>query len=197
MASREQILETAFSKFAMCGINGASMDEIASALRISKKTLYENFPSKDELAVASVEKAAAVHCERIRKLLNFMPNPLTALVFSIIEHMKFGHRLSEKFVKEVMSHKVLGAKIVELGADLKARSEKIVEDGIEQGFIVRNSDLDKVLEIVRDKGGSSGELKNSGTFSCRKGFNIVTTLLQGICTPAGQQVLAELRENYS
>lgn len=197
MANREQILETAFRKFALSGIKGARMDEIATALRISKKTLYENFPSKDELAVASVEKAAAGHYEKINKLLKFIPNPLTALVFSIIEHMKFGHRLSEKFVEEVMSHKVLGVKIVEFGADLKARSEKIVKDGMEQGFIVRNGGPDKVLGIIGDRIGASGELKNSVTFSCRAGFDIVTTLLHGLCTPAGQQVLTELRENYS
>lgn len=197
MANREQIIETAFREFASNGIKGVSMDDIAAVLKISKKTLYDNFASKDELVVASVEKNYDRHYEKVHKLLKFMPNPLTALVFSIIECIRFYHMLSENFIEEVTAHKVLGKKIADSDRNLREESEKIVEDGIEQGYIVRNSDLKMVLGIVRDKISTLDVVRNSETFSCKTGFNVVTTLLQGICTPAGQKILYDLRENYS
>ncbi len=197
MANKEQIMETAFREFASNGIKEVSMDDIAAVLKISKKTLYDNFASKDELVVASVEKNYDRHCEKVHKLLKFMPNPLTALVFSIIECIRFYHMLSENFIKEVAAHKILGKKIANSDRALRAESEKVVKDGIGQGYIVRNSDLDMVLRIVRDKISTLDVVKNSENFSCKTGFNIVTTLLQGICTPVGQRILCELRENYS
>lgn len=50
---REAILETAQRYFLQQGFRATTMDQIAEELGISKKTLYENFPSKEALFEAS------------------------------------------------------------------------------------------------------------------------------------------------
>ncbi len=50
-AKRKQILEAALSVFARKGIHDFRMIEIAKAANVGKGTLYEYFPSKDELIV--------------------------------------------------------------------------------------------------------------------------------------------------
>lgn len=197
MASREQILDTAFKEFASKGIKEVSMDDIASALKISKKTLYDNFTSKDKLAVACTETYLDQHSVKMNKLMKFMPNPLTALVFCLIEHVKFFHRMSEKYLADVRKHPILGKKIAFIADDLKEKSSKTLHEAVEQGYILRNEDVEVVLGVVREKINTVEDVKNSEDFSYKKSFNIVTTLLRGICTPMGQQVLAELKENYS
>ncbi|MBR1834383.1 MAG: TetR/AcrR family transcriptional regulator [Bacteroidales bacterium] len=47
--SRKKIVETAMQLFNSRGIRGVTMDDIAAALRISKRTLYETFANKEEL----------------------------------------------------------------------------------------------------------------------------------------------------
>lgn len=49
VAQRELILEAAFAKFRRLGLRRVTLAELASELRISKKTLYQHFESKEAL----------------------------------------------------------------------------------------------------------------------------------------------------
>lgn len=49
---REAILEAAIAQFREHGFQRASMDAIAAAAGVSKRTVYNHFPSKDELFAA-------------------------------------------------------------------------------------------------------------------------------------------------
>ncbi len=49
MDLRERILKTAEELFAKFGIRSVTMDELASELGISKKTIYQHFKDKDEI----------------------------------------------------------------------------------------------------------------------------------------------------
>ena len=46
---RERIIDTALNSFATHGIKSITMDDIAAALGISKRTLYEVFADKESL----------------------------------------------------------------------------------------------------------------------------------------------------
>jgi len=46
---REAIVQAAIGEFREHGFNGTSMDRVAAAAEVSKRTVYNHFPSKDEL----------------------------------------------------------------------------------------------------------------------------------------------------
>lgn len=50
---RADILQAALAEFSLRGIDGVSMSEIAARAGIGKSTIYEYFPSKTELFIAS------------------------------------------------------------------------------------------------------------------------------------------------
>lgn len=52
---RADILRSALAEFGLRGVDGASMSEIAARAGIGKSTIYEYFPSKTELFIASCE----------------------------------------------------------------------------------------------------------------------------------------------
>ena len=54
MAQRERIIEQAAKMFAEQGIKSIRMDDIARALAVSKRTLYEMFEDKEELLYLSI-----------------------------------------------------------------------------------------------------------------------------------------------
>jgi AcrR family transcriptional regulator len=54
---REKILEGVHGLFLQYGVRSVSMDDVASRLSVSKKTLYQHFTSKDEL----VNEAVKIH----------------------------------------------------------------------------------------------------------------------------------------
>ena len=53
---RERILETADRLFYGQGIRAVGVDTVAAEIGISKRTLYNHFPSKDELIVAYLQR---------------------------------------------------------------------------------------------------------------------------------------------
>src|SRR5258708_25428926 len=53
---KERILETAERLFYLQGIRAVGVDTIAAEIGISKRTLYNHFPSKDELIAAYLER---------------------------------------------------------------------------------------------------------------------------------------------
>ena len=55
-AMRERILETADRLFYGLGIRAVGVDTVAAEIGISKRTLYNYFPSKDELIVAYLSR---------------------------------------------------------------------------------------------------------------------------------------------
>ncbi|PZU64079.1 MAG: hypothetical protein DI540_21805 [Sphingobium sp.] len=56
----EHILVIALEQFIAHGVEGASMDGIATAANVSKRTLYARYGSKTRLLVAAVEHGTAV-----------------------------------------------------------------------------------------------------------------------------------------
>src|SRR5215510_15263103 len=53
--TRRRILDAAYAQFRRRGYSRVSMDEIASAARLTKRTLYYHFASKDALLTAVLE----------------------------------------------------------------------------------------------------------------------------------------------
>lgn len=63
MAARlhAHILAAALDQFVRLGVDGASMEGIASAANVSKRTLYARFSSKTDLLISAIEYGVAKH----------------------------------------------------------------------------------------------------------------------------------------
>jgi len=55
-AARERILDTAYELFSRHGTRAVGVDRIIAECGIAKMTLYRNFPSKDDLILAFLER---------------------------------------------------------------------------------------------------------------------------------------------
>ena len=56
---REAIVEAAIAEFRAHGYDGTSVDKVAATRRVSKRTLYNHFPSKEELFAEILRRAVA------------------------------------------------------------------------------------------------------------------------------------------
>jgi AcrR family transcriptional regulator len=54
-SGRDRILDAAYPLFSRSGIRAVGVDKIVDAAGVAKMTLYRNFPSKDDLALAFLE----------------------------------------------------------------------------------------------------------------------------------------------
>jgi len=67
---KQNIVEAAMKLFQMYGYNRISVDEIAASLRISKKTIYQHFASKEELLLAAVSAIVDPALGKVNGLLD-------------------------------------------------------------------------------------------------------------------------------
>jgi len=105
---RERILEAAEMLFIRDGIDRVSISSIASAARISRKTLYQYFPDRREIAWAIFEKLV----EHWREIENLQPaangyqqlEQLTAWMAAQLEtnraHLRFVVELDALYARE-------------------------------------------------------------------------------------------------
>jgi len=67
-ATRQRILDAALAEFALNGLAGARVDEIAARSGANKRMLYAHFGSKEELWLTVLERAYAAKREQERAL---------------------------------------------------------------------------------------------------------------------------------
>ena len=122
---RADILQAALTEFCLRGIDGVSMSEIAARAGIGKSTIYEYFPSKTELFVASCRAKV----QQIGEQLEMMLELAQGIDFNEVLRMFTNGSLEE--LKKVME---------ELGADVTAMAEQAIRRAQATGELV--SDLD-------------------------------------------------------
>jgi AcrR family transcriptional regulator len=102
---KQNIVEIATEEFALNGLAGARIDEIAERTRFSKRMIYYYFGSKEDLYVAVLENAYRLVREGEAKLdVEGLP-PIDALK-RLVEFTFDHHHQHEDFIRMVMSENI-------------------------------------------------------------------------------------------
>src|SRR5438128_4155307 len=86
--SRQEILRTAARLFQQRGYHATSMNDVASALKLSKGGLYHHFQSKDEILFNLMNHAMDITQERVIDGVRDIVNPEERLRMLIRRHME-------------------------------------------------------------------------------------------------------------
>lgn len=78
-ATREKILKSARVLFGTRGLRSTTVDDIARGAGVSKRTVYETFPSKYEIARVTVNETLAVFEDNMRRIIQSGDDPLEKL----------------------------------------------------------------------------------------------------------------------
>lgn len=86
METQERILDTAFGLFRQYGTRSITMDDIATRMGISKKTLYAHFVDKDDMVVHAISRFLEVIQEEERVIRANAANAIEEL-FEVMNMM--------------------------------------------------------------------------------------------------------------
>jgi TetR/AcrR family fatty acid metabolism transcriptional regulator len=137
----EYILQAAESIFAEKGYHDASMDEIAARAGVSKGTLYQHFPTKDELIFALIDRNLALF-EQIIALVSAEPESARSKLERILHAVHVEqHGMRMQLNRLLESNEDLHRKAQEHKGKLRARVDKarqeigrILEEGKANGI---------------------------------------------------------------
>ena len=197
---KESILTKSTDMFLTHGFKSVTMDEIASEMGISKKTIYQHFSNKNSLVEAvSLQLFETISCG-IDSIYEMDKNPIDELFLIkdfILKNLKDEsaspiYQLQKYYPK---IHKTLMVKQFEKMDDCVVGN---INKGIEQGLFRKELNVDL---IVRFYYAGMTSLKDVEIFDPIKfGTKLLQTEyleyhLRGICTQKGIQKLEELLNN--
>jgi AcrR family transcriptional regulator len=144
--TRQNIIEIASEEFALNGLAGARIDEIAARTRSSKRMIYYYFGDKDGLYLTALESAYRLVREGEAKLNVDDLKPVEALA-RLVEFTFDHHHEHEDFIRMVMIENIHKGKyldrskvIRELNAPAIDRIGKIYARGLKEGVFRKNLD---------------------------------------------------------
>ncbi len=146
MDDKEKILEYAEERFFADGFYKTTMDEVASNMRMSKKTIYKYFPSKDEL----LKNLVNIFTSRVRKEIESIVDGDLHAVEKIVAvtytMRKIGVKLSDKLMNDIrIHHPSMWKAIEEFRAQMISKNiSKIFAQGVKEGYII---DVPPVIAI--------------------------------------------------
>lgn len=83
---REKVIQKATFLFSRDGIKNVSMDELASSLRISKRTIYQNFDNKEDILRNCILEEYKNLQQRFTKIISEADNTVIAFLQIINEY---------------------------------------------------------------------------------------------------------------
>lgn len=151
---RNRILNLAKDWFIQSGYKSVKTDDLANELGISKRTIYEMFPSKDDLLIEAL-KLPIIEFERNMNELaikvvedehfSFFEN-LNKMWQLIIEHASI---FSSKFDSEIKKYLPQFYSACQVHTNKRFDNfRKVFELGIERGFIKKEINVDVFMSIM-------------------------------------------------
>ncbi len=189
---RVKIPEVALALFQKYGVRAVKMDDIASHLQISKRTLYEIYGNKEDLLLDCIkifEEAnlqdvlgyAQEHNDVMRIMMHFYRKKISQL-----------GTINPLFFTELHRYGKVEDYFIQKSVEQKNHTVAFFKRGVEEGYFLPNLNYDIVTRLGDASMNYVMTNKMYEQYSLQEIFsNFVSVLLRGYCTEKGQKILEE------
>lgn len=196
-ALRERIIDTAVVAFSAHGIKSITMDDIATSLGISKRTLYEVFADKESLLEECILKEQNETEKFIRSVLGNSKNVLEVLLKFYQRSIEKFHSTNKRFFEDIKKY----PKAYELMRNHRNQdSEESIRffmDGVRQGIFRDDVNFALVNMLVREQLNLLLNTDICKQYSFLEVYeSIMFTYLRGISTERGARELEAFISEY-
>lgn len=190
---KDRIIEQATYFFIRDGIKNVSMDDLASSLGISKRTIYMNFKDKEDILKQCILVSEEGIKHRIHEIMDQSGNIIDGCL-QIIDHYKYIQLPTARFWDDIYKYYPLIYQSIldELGHN-NTCLRKLLEEGITRNYFRKNLNIDEIL---------SSYIIISNIYSLRISFsrtdvisNIMVNMLRGISTSKGIEIIDKYIDN--
>lgn len=188
--ARQRVIKAAAKLFMSRGIRAVTMNDVAHALKMSKRTLYELFADKEMLLIGCYRQWSSMRDKRLTDLLQHTDDVLEIILSDLQYTINMRKRIAPEFIDDIRKY----PRLVEFSRQLRTEHEdgavKFLERGIEQGLFVPDVDCRIFLHTATSMGKFISEnprLRNLDRM--RVFYNTFFTYLRGITTEKGRRQL--------
>jgi AcrR family transcriptional regulator len=195
---RKLIVETAHQLFIEHGIKDVKMDDIATKLSISKRTIYELFNDKEQLLREILELQNEKMLENGKEIIRNSKHILEIILKLYNLHFELLKKVNGKFFAELSKYPEI---CKEKQKKEKKNAKKFcawMELGRQQGLFREDADFEILVFILKRDLATILEAKmQTGHTDLKKytpdelGRKLILFYLRGISTPRGQEIIEE------
>ncbi len=145
--TRELVVAEAKRLFYQFGFRRITMDEIAANLRMSKKTLYALFPSKEELVRAVVLTIMTPKMAQMKGLMQEKSTVADFFAGTVEVFQSLGRDISEPMMADMKMSPDLWREIEERRLEVLSHIGEVIERGKRTGEVRADLNVDLFLRI--------------------------------------------------
>jgi AcrR family transcriptional regulator len=197
---KSKIIQFAEIKFLKHGFYKSTMDEIAVELRISKKTIYKYFESKDILIEAVLEAVMITYRQKIQEIVQSDLNAAEKLFLLSDVISKRINEVGKKWLDDIRTHKPeLWVKLEKFRKEnILKNLDLIINQGKKDDLII-NQPNSILLAIILNsvQGVINPEFLLNNNFSYKRASKITLSIVfNGILTKKGRKLFRNFIAGY-
>ena len=186
------IITKANELFHKHGIKEVKMDDIATALGISKRTLYKHFDNKEELLYEGIKYGQARTVEKAKEIIRNAHDTREVILSLYYLYLKQIKSVNKNYFRELEKY----PKVIEENQRHSRKNEHKVrawlESGIKEGIFREDTNFEVLLYIIKDS------VKFITTTTLFDHYSIeqmsdtfILAYLRGVSTTKGQQIIED------
>lgn len=193
---RECIIDTATRLFQTQGVKLVRMDDVAHALSISKKTLYERFSDKEELLLEVVKITSESLQQNIKEILGSSANVLEQIFMlykCVIEHCR---KVNPLFFIELIRYPKVQAYFESTHAKHTDCTRDWLQMGVKEGLLRDDVNYEVFLRqdgFQIDKLLVNPEVRKYPSIVIYD--SVVLVMLRGLATEKGLEIIKQWKNN--
>ena len=194
---REKIISAAIDLFEKNGVKSVTMDNIASSLGISKRTLYEVFADKETLLVECVRHGQEETDEYMRQVRDNSDNVLEVLLKGYQRSIERFHATNKSFFEDIKRYP-RAYSLIKNGNNRSANDTiNFFRPGVEQGYFRDDVNFAIVGLLVREQLDLLMDSELCRQYSFLEVYeSIMFISLRGISTEKGVVLLDDFIREY-
>lgn len=194
---RERIIMTSTEAFTSKSIKCITMDDIAAALGISKRTLYEVFADKETLLKESILKIQQDRDKYLQEVYEHSSNVLEVILAVFQKSIEIFHKTNKRFFEDIKKYPKVYAMMQDRQDSDSEKTMFFFKSGVEQGIFRSDVNFAIVNLLVREQ---FDVLLNTDICSeypfIEVYESIMFTYIRGISTEKGAKVLEDFIQEY-
>ncbi len=201
MASTETILKETLALYKKMGIRAVTMDFVAEHLGMSKRTLYELFPNKNDLINACLSLAIEERKAKAQEIISQSEHIIETFILFMRFRINELNQVNPLFIYDLKKYhpEVSCQKTAEFNSNMESNIRKFIEMGKNQKLFREDVDSEIASKIVLEQINiiQNDQLFPYDKFPPSKLFEQVTiNFIRGIATLDGLTVIDKYYEKH-
>jgi AcrR family transcriptional regulator len=189
-ALKGRILETAMKLFVEQGVKAVKMDDVAQALTISKRTLYELYKDKEELLYQGILQFNEKHRNSMLAFIDEAPTVMDIIIEAHQRRVVKASSINPLFYEDIQKYPRVVALLEKERDGARKQFMGFMRRGVREGYFRDDVDYRLIGELYNAINTCIRTQHLLNNYTMQELFsNLMVVPLRGFCTAKGLEVI--------